>query len=124
MIKAIQTAISGLMANQVKAHTSAKNIANAQTVNAVPEETVFTARDNGGVEANVIPSSQPFVPSFEPGSPFANADGYVSAPSTNILEESFKLSDANLAFEANAAILSTVRDLSEQVIDLTRRDKS
>lgn len=123
MIKAIQTAILGILANQVKAQTSAKNIAHANTPDKESETTKFTVGENGGVNATAIPKNQPFVPSFDPNSPFANEDGYVNAPNTNLIEEALNISEAQLAIEANAKILSIAQDLSKQILSAVRSDK-
>lgn len=117
MIKAIQTAISGILANQLKAQTSAENIAHANTPDKASKTTKFTTGENGGVTATAIPKNQPFVPSFDPDSPFADENSYVSAPNTNFIEEALNISDAQIAIEANAKILSISQDLSKELLD-------
>ena len=124
MIKAIHTAFTGMMAARTKAHTSAANIAGATSENTVPKDTLVTPSKDGGVKTTVIPRSQPFVPSYEPGSPFADKDGYVKSPNIDIAAESINAAEAGRAFEANAAIIEISTNMSDRLIDIINSRRS
>ena len=101
MVNAIQTALSGLNASTKRIAASAQNIANLNTSGSLddtgnapytPVTTVQSAQidsqGNGqGVRSEIIPSGNPFTPTFDPDSPFANSEGLVGAPNVNLAEE-------------------------------------
>lgn len=125
MIDAIRTALSGLVAAGTKAATAASNIANAHTTGAVsggkapytPVDAVNTATEGGGVQANVVPRRPAFVPSYDPSSPFADAQGLIGAPNVSYEQEIVSLKQAELSYKANIKVIETATELQDELID-------
>lgn len=130
MINAIQTALSGLIASMRKVEASASNIANLNTSGALsdpdnaPYRAVITRQtavtgENGqglGVKSATIPKTTPFVPAFDPDSPFANEEGLIGAPNVNLAEEAVNIKLAETAYKANIKVLETIGDMEEALI--------
>jgi flagellar basal-body rod protein FlgC len=125
MIGAIQTALSGLKAASAKVQASADNIANIDTVGSLggvpapyaPETTVLQAVPGGGVSATNV--SQPgFVPSFDPGSPFANSEGLVGAPNVDLANEIVNLDIAKVAYKANAKVVNAASEMQDDLLKM------
>ena len=129
MINTINIALSGLAAATKKLEASASNIANLQTVGSLEEgsqapysalTTHQTAQTDGegngvGVSSEIVPKGQPFVPAFDPDSPFANEEGIIGVPNVDLAEEAVNLNIAELTFKANVATLNTAQELSDEI---------
>lgn len=129
MINTIQTALSGLLASSKRIEGSASNIANLNTTGSLSDpnnapysaqttiqETLTDGNGNGqGVTATNIPKNTPFVPAFDPDSPFANEDGIIGVPNVNLAEEAVNINLSEITFKANASIIRTASELSEEL---------
>lgn len=129
MINAINTALSGLLASSKRIEASASNIANLNTTGSLNDpdnapysalttiqETVTDSDGNGqGVKATNIPKNTPFVPAFDPDSPFANKEGLIGAPNVNLAEEAVNINISETTFKANLKVIETVDQLSEEL---------
>ena len=132
MINAIQTALSGLAAASKKIDASASNIANLTTEGSLtdPENppyssvtTVQQARtdNNGngnGVTATVIPKNTPFVPAYSPDSPFADENGLIGVPNTDLAEEAVNVNLAKYTFKANLKIIEAASEMSDDLLGI------
>lgn len=132
MINTIQIALSGLAAASKKVEASASNIANLTTAGSLtdtgnaPYNAVTTVQQavtdesgNGlGVRATTIPKNTPFVPAYDPDSPFANPDGLVGVPNVSLAEEAVNLSLAETTFKANLKIIEAASELSRELISI------
>ncbi len=128
MFNAVSIALSGLTASSLKASTAASNIANLSTGGALSQEdgpapyetriTTQTATENGGVQADVSIKNPGFVPAYDPGSPFANADGLIGAPNTDLAEEIINLKQAEIAYKANINVIETQKELDDELLDI------
>lgn len=129
MIKAIGIALNGLNAATQRAAASASNIANIGTVGSVEEggQTPYAALttvskalgpETGGLRTDVVQKDPPFVPAFDPNSPFANEDGVVGAPNVSLEEEIVNLKIAELTYNANIATIKTAEDMSRELLSL------
>lgn len=121
MINAIGIALSGLQAASRKAEASASNIANLQTPDYSPITAQQTAQTdqsgNGqGVRSDFVPKTQPFTPSYDPDSPFANTQGYVNTPNVDLAEEAVNLTIAETTYKANVAVLETIQDMTKELL--------
>lgn len=126
MINPIYLNVSGLVASAKKAGVAASNIANASTTGSLDNPQAgqpYSALDSvtqsvagGGVVTTVVPRNPGFVPSFEPGSPFANSDGLVAAPNVNLDEELINLVSAEQTYKANAVALSRSKDMHDELM--------
>ncbi len=116
---------SGMSAQSVRLNTVASNLANADSVSNSPQG-VYRARhpvfqallptpgDNsssgvsvaGIAESKAAPETR-----YDPGNPLADAQGYVYAPSVNVVEEMTDMISASRSYQNNVEVLSTARDL-------------
>ncbi len=130
MINTISIALSGLNAATTQLNASASNIANLQTVGSLngnpspytPLETQQTAQGAGGVAAENAPRNQPFVPAFDPNSPFADENGVIGVPNVNLAEEAVNINLAEIAYKANIKVLETVSELSDELLNIFDKD--
>lgn len=131
MMNAISIALSGLQAATKRLSASASNIANLQTVGSLEEggqkpysslTTTQSAQNvNGqgsGVTANIAPKNTPFVPAYSPDSPFANEDGLIGVPNTDLAEEAVYLNLAETTYKAGLKTIETQKELDEELLSI------
>lgn len=126
MINPLSLSLSGLMATSRKAADAAGNIVNASSSGSPdpsspvrpyqPVDTVIKPGPGGGVIAASTPRTPAFVPSYEPGQPFADENGMVAAPNVNLDEELINLKVAEQAYKANAQVLKVSRTLQDELL--------
>jgi flagellar basal-body rod protein FlgC len=121
MIKTSQIALSGIQAASKRVEASASNIANLQTADYTPitaQQTALTDQTgNGqGVRSDFVPKTQPFTPSYDPDSPFANNEGYVNTPNIDLAEEAVNMTIAKTAYKANVSVIETVQDMTKELL--------
>ncbi len=136
MINTIQIALSGLFASQKRLEGSASNIANLNTAGSLtdpdnaPYSAVTTVQQaqtdadgNGtGVRAQTIPQNTPFVPAYDPDSPFADENGVIGVPNVNLAEEAVNITLAETAFSANLKIIEIASELSDELLSAFDND--
>jgi flagellar basal-body rod protein FlgC len=135
---------SALLAERQRAEVVTSNLANAETVHG-PDggpykrmHVVFGAHPmhmNGfaftlasftdmqaeGVHVDrVVPDGAPPIRKFEPGHPDADADGYVSYPSINPVEEMVNLMGAARAYQLNASAVQSTKNMIQASIDIIK----
>ncbi len=129
MISAINTALTGLASASKQLAASASNIANLQTVGSLEEggkapytplrtqQTAVTDQSgNGqGVQTSFTARENPFVPAFDPDSPFADENGIIGVPNINLAEEAVNLNLAELQYKANLKTIQTASELSDEL---------
>src|SRR6185436_9714384 len=120
--KAFEIAGSGMSAQSVRLNTTASNLANAESVSGDPNQVykprhpIFEAvraqlaaaagqnggNDNAAVRVRGIYESQaPATQRYEPGNPLADSNGYVYAPSVNVVEEMVNMISASRSYQNN-----------------------
>ncbi len=114
---------SALTAQSARLNTVASNLANADSVagaNGQPyraKQVVFAATPIGadggqGVRVTqVVESAAPLRLNYEPNSPFANEQGYVSMPNVNPVEEMVNMISASRSYQTNAEVMNTAKSL-------------
>jgi flagellar basal-body rod protein FlgC len=129
-------AASGMYAQRLRVQLAASNIANVETTR-TPEggpyrrkEPVFqevllgTTQDGvpltGVKVAGIQSSNEPFITKYDPNHPDADANGIVSYPNVNPVEEMVNLTEAGRSFEANVAVVRAVRTMELSAQDLLR----
>jgi flagellar basal-body rod protein FlgC len=125
-------AVSGLRAQQARMRIIAENLANANSTSKTPggdpyrrQAPVFQATKVAGAQgvkmSRVAPDRTPFTMTYEPGSPSADAKGYVKAPNVDPLIEAMDMRDAQRAYEANLNVIETARAMDQRTLDLLKR---
>jgi len=137
--------ISGtaLLAERQRAEVVTSNLANAETVHGAdggPYKRMhvvfgahpmhsgfattlasFTDMHAEGVRVDrVVPDGAPPVRRFEPGHPDADADGYVSYPAINPVEEMVNLMGAARAYQLNASAVQSTKNMIQASIDIIK----
>ncbi len=138
LLDTLQITASGLSSQRVRLQTIASNMANART----------TRTEEGGPYARKLPVfesrqvdpfgslldqalSEPVVTEiredgsdpvrvFDPSHPDADAEGYVSYPDINLLEEMVDLMSTARSFEANTKVVDTTRQMANDALGIGR----
>lgn len=72
-----------------------------------------------GVEVtSIYEDSSPFIKKYEPNHPDADADGFVSYPNVNIVEEMTNLVSASRSFEANVMVVQATKDMALKALQI------
>lgn len=131
----LDIASTGMAAQRLRVQLIASNIANSETTRTKEggpyrrKEAVFRSQDmgfsgamaNAGVRvASIRASQEPFLTRFEPGHPDADADGVVSYPNVNPVEEMVNLTEASRAYEANIAVVRAAKAMASSAMEILR----
>ena len=142
--------ISGtaLLAERERAEVPASNLANAETTRTPQggpyhrQNVMFAARrpfrmpsgqqlatmvdfSARGVQVDgVIADMTPPVRRFEPGHPDADADGYVSSPAINPIEEQVNLMGAARSYQANVSAVLATKNMISSALEILRKPLS
>jgi len=141
VLNILYTAGSALTAQRLRMDVIANNLANVDTTSTPTggpyrrEAVVFQARqtaplgtdgvqstvEGGGVQvAAIVQDNRPFNEVYQPGSPQANASGYVAYPNVDLTTEMVDMMEANRAYQANASVIQTSKTLVQTTLDLGR----
>ncbi|MDT4934672.1 MAG: flagellar basal-body rod protein FlgC [Pseudonocardiales bacterium] len=129
MFDAIDTSGTGLSVYRTWIDAIANNIANvndetpmsgpafqAQYVQATPVGNGIDGVGHG-VQATGLPgSSATGIPTYDPASPVADANGYVRRPDIDMSQQMGNLIMAQRAFQANANVVDRAKDVYEAAI--------
>ena len=119
---------SALTAQSARLNATASNLANADSVttaNGQPyraKQVVFMATpvtDQGGVGvrvSQVVESAAPGRVMYDPKSPGANEQGYVTMPNVNAVEEMVNMISASRAYQNNAEVMNTAKTLMQKTL--------
>jgi flagellar basal-body rod protein FlgC len=124
MYGALDISTSGLVAQRTRLAVVSANLANRDTIlNADGELEAYRRRfavlaPDGpaagprGVRVESIEvDAGPLQPRFEPGSPFADADGYVHYPNVDPVIEQLNAMEATRSYEANIMALEATKSM-------------
>ncbi len=128
---------SGLTAERVRMDTTASNLANANTTR-TPEGGPYKRRDpvfatveappSFGAEMSdalrsvevqeVVTDQQAPRQVYQPGHPDADAQGFVSLPNVNMIEEMVNMITASRAYDAGVTAMRSLVDMAERALTL------
>lgn len=83
---------------------------------------VFAATPMGAPAAQgvrvkqVVESAAPMRMVYDPKSPAANGEGYVTMPNVNVVEEMTNMISASRAYQTNAEVMGTAKTLMERTL--------
>lgn len=128
-ITPVDIAASGLLAQRTRMDVIAGNIANSST-NRTPgggpyrrrEVVLSTDGDLAGVKVDrvVEDMTTELKRIYRPGSPYADADGFVEMPNVDLPTELMDLTVANRAYQANTAVLRRYGEIMDVTLELLR----
>jgi len=134
--KIYDIAATGLSAQRLRVQLIAANVANVDTTRTPDggpfrkKDAVFKVRDMGktvdgmplaGVKvADIHVSNDPYILKYEPGHPDANAEGIVTYPNVNPIEEVVNLTEAARSFDANVNTVRAVRQMGQSALEILR----
>ena len=127
ILKAMQSASSGMRAQSVRLRLIGENVANADTPGYQRKkisfgEVVDRARGTSLVEPGRVRLDRTDPrQSFEPGHPLADAQGMVRFSNVDTLVEIADAREANRSYQANLNIFDQARRMYAGVLDLIRR---
>ncbi|WP_353192871.1 flagellar basal body rod protein FlgC [Pandoraea pnomenusa] len=114
---------SAMTAQSQRMNVTASNMANAESVTG-PDGQPYRAKqvvfevnpvagaDVGGVKvARVVEDPSPLKTVYDPKNPAANAQGYVTMPNVNPVEEMVNMISASRSYQANVEALNTAKTL-------------
>ena len=142
-ITALDISASGLTAGRTRMNTIAMNLANAKTTRtpqggpyqrrtvvqvATDVDDPFSVHMRSALDrelkgARVMAISvdkRPLTQVYEPGHPDANADGYVSYPDINVVEEMAHMMTTQRNFEANVTTVEALKGMYNKALEIGR----
>jgi flagellar basal-body rod protein FlgC len=114
---------SAMTAQSQRMNVTASNLANADSIagpdgkpyrarQVVFEMTPANGQQIGGVKvARVVEDPSPMRMQHDPKNPLANAEGYVTMPNVNVVEEMVNMISASRSYQANVEVLNTAKTL-------------
>ena len=102
---------SGLAAASRRLQSSAHNVANLQTAGFQPQRVVTHSLPHGGVSTEMVPAEIPQDP--RPGAPSPGPGSHV-----DLAFETIERISASAAFRANLAVLETLDETEQSLLDV------
>lgn len=126
-------AVSGMKAQAQRLRIISENMANAESVATTKggepyRRQVVTFKQYVDKETGadmvkvdkVIKDQSEFIKKYDPNSPVADAQGYVSMPNVNPLIEMMDMKEAQRSYEANLSVMQTSRDMNSKILDVLK----
>jgi flagellar basal-body rod protein FlgC len=130
---AVKVSASGLRAQSLRMRVIAENLANADSTAPTAGGQPYRRRvasfkadldRASGAETVKVQSIQgdktAFQRSYQPGSPAADAQGYVLKPNVNTMVEAADMKAAQRSYEANLNAIEAAKSLTMRTIDLLK----
>ncbi len=129
----LDVSVSGMIAQRTRMEVAIANLANQGTIqdargNNVPYQRRFavlaagdpsatgSARSQGVHVSSIELDDAAPIMRYEPGSPFADSDGYVAYPNIDPMTETINAMDAQRAYEANLAAAEATKAMVAQAL--------
>jgi flagellar basal-body rod protein FlgC len=123
----------GMDAQTERLRVIAENLANEDSTGSTPGATPYRRkqvefenvldRSLGAQSVRVkavVPDQSPFPQKYDPSSPAANPQGYVSMPNVNSFVEMMDMREAERSYTANLNVMQASRSMLSRVIDLLK----
>lgn len=130
LFRAIRISASGLSAERLRMDTITSNIANADTTRgadgkpyvrkvAVFQENLDSAMGMNGVKAVAIQDDKSALrKEYDPTNPDADAQGYVTKPNVNMLNEMADMMAATRSYDANTDTLNANKSMFMKALEI------
>lgn len=140
---ALDISASGLTADRTRLNTISMNLANVKTTRtplggpyrrrtvvqrstdvddpfSVHMRTAFDRALQGVRVLGIAMDARPLKQVYEPGHPDANADGYVSYPDINVVEEMAHMMTTQRNYEANVTTVEAIKGMYTKALEIGR----
>lgn len=130
---------SGLAAERVRMNVTASNLANLNTTRtdaggpyqrldpvlattklSPPFQDLLDSQVRGVRVAELAPDPAPPRQVYDPGHPDADADGYVSLPNINMVEEMVNMINASRSYEAGVTAMQSMKSMASRALSIGR----
>ncbi|HEX5803796.1 MAG TPA: flagellar basal body rod protein FlgC [Azospira sp.] len=130
MFNVFHIAGSAMTAQSARLNAVASNMANADSIAGADgkpyraKQVVFEATPMGGAGAQgvrvreVVEDASPGRLVYDPRNPAANAQGYVTMPNVNVVEEMTNMISASRSYQTNADVMNTAKQLLLRTLQL------
>ena len=123
MIKAFDTmriSASGLSAERLRMDTIASNIANEENLNnELNKKNGANEKKLYGVKATgIVEDSSPVRKMYDPSHPDADAEGYVSMPNVNVLNEMADMMASVRTYEASVTVMNAEKSMFGKALEI------
>ncbi len=122
---------SALAAQSQRLNTTASNLANAESVSG-PDGRAYHAKqvifqtmplggrpESAGVQvAQVVEDQSEGRRVYDPKHPSADADGYVTMPNVNVVDEMVNMISASRSYQTNVEVMNTAKTLMQKALTL------
>ena len=133
LLKTIQVAVSGMVAQRLRMGVIASNLANVDSTS-TPEGGYYKRRDvhfkavlldaqnqvYGVIVDKVVKDNRPPIIKYEPENADADEDGYVKYPNIDPVEEMTNLIEASRMYQANVNVANNAKNLISITIDILK----
>jgi len=140
LMNAMKISSAGLSAQRTRMNVVSSNLANINTTR-TPEggpyrrkEVVLSAEPVGGDFGSLLAEKvnaprvvevkeddTEFKKVFDPSHPDADTEGYVRMPNVNLMHEMVDMLSATRAYEANTAVINSIKTMAQRAIDIGNR---
>lgn len=142
-LDSLRTSASGLSAQRLRMNLISSNLANVNTTRteqggpykrkdavfaAVPHQNDFARTLARSIEPGlnevqvtaIRDDDRPAITKYDPGHPDADANGYISLPNINVVEEMVNMISASRSYEANITAVKASKDMATDALDIGR----
>ncbi len=124
---------SAMTAQSMRLNVVASNMANADSVTGSDgkpyraKQVVFEAKPlnaampkgvAGVSVAKVVDDPSPMKMVYDPKSPYADANGYITMPNVNVVEEMANMISASRSYQANVEMMNTAKAMIQKTLTL------
>ena len=131
LFKVMDVAGSALTAQSKRMNVVASNLANAESVTG-PDGKAYRAKQvvfapqqesdgyaTGVAVDNVVEDTvTPMKRMHQPGNPLADADGYVTMPNVDVVDEMVNMISASRSYQANVEVANTTKTMAAKALTL------
>jgi len=125
----VSIAVSGLEAASQRLSAAASNIANSQDSAPLtpqpgdpqpyqPVEVTQTTAPGGGTQAVQQPVTPASNAIYDPNSPFADSNGNVAVPNTDLAQQAVDLNTTSLSYDANLQVIRTADKMQGYLLNI------
>jgi flagellar basal-body rod protein FlgC len=134
MLSSMSVSGQALAAESLRMRTAAENIANQDSVRNGAGTGPYRAKQvfframvdkatgATGVQVQKVGDDMksPLTAKYDPGNPFADAQGVVQYPNVDPTVENINMKEAQRAYDANLAAIDTARTMAQRTIDMIK----